>query len=419
MTLSIMQGQKAPWFYTIPVFLIIATLSLNARSFDTPKDYPFQVLKGEFAVGTVDLVWVDEGREETLSDDPDDKRHLFIKIWYPANKESVGNAALAPYIPSLNELDNPEYFRPLSLLSSRSYLNIPISQKKPNYPVLVYNHGGGEIRFSGSFVTEELASQGYIVVSIGHPGFNLSSRFPDWYVFKNDWTRKWYEENSVLLESKSDKDKKIATEIRFDYYGELFEIWRKDAKFVLDKLALINKSDSFFSGYLDVNKLGMLGWSFGGALSIQMTHDDPRVRAAVLHDGALFGDIFLKGTNKPVMLMHGKARHKETESEGKSYGMEKWIKRDNLFSQNTSSPWYELDIKGEASTHQYFSDRVLFDKKYDIEKAHRTHEIIIDHTLRFFDRYLKNESNDFHNVKGEDNDEFHFRSFNNGSLKND
>jgi dienelactone hydrolase len=46
-----------------------------------------------------------------------------------------------------------------------------------------------------------------------------------------------------------------------------------------------------FFGRPDLTRIGMLGWSFGGATSLQMSRDDPRVKAAVNYDGDLFGDV--------------------------------------------------------------------------------------------------------------------------------
>src|SRR5688500_3531428 len=39
---------------------------------------------GPFAVGTLDTLWVDPRRPETLTKAPDDKRHVPVQIWYPA-----------------------------------------------------------------------------------------------------------------------------------------------------------------------------------------------------------------------------------------------------------------------------------------------------------------------------------------------
>jgi hypothetical protein len=48
---------------------------------------------------------------------------------------------------------------------------------------------------------------------------------------------------------------------------------------------------------LDLSRIGMMGWSFGGATAMQMSRNDPRVKALVDQDGQLFGDVRDKGTS--------------------------------------------------------------------------------------------------------------------------
>jgi hypothetical protein len=56
---------------------------------------------GKFAIGRQFFYWTDETRLETITDAPDDKRRLFVQIWYPAKK---GGKPAAEYYPNLLEL---------------------------------------------------------------------------------------------------------------------------------------------------------------------------------------------------------------------------------------------------------------------------------------------------------------------------
>ena len=52
----------------------------------------------------------------------------------------------------------------------------------------------------------------------------------------------------------------------------------------------------------------MYGWSFGGAASIEASIFDKRVKAAIDHDGQLFGNAHRGIITSPFMLFHsGKA----------------------------------------------------------------------------------------------------------------
>ena len=85
----------------------------------------------------------------------------------------------------------------------------------------------------------------------------------------------------------------------------MFPLWVGDAIYTLDNIERLNAEDKGrFAGRLDLDRIGAFGWSFGGATSIQLTRSDPRIRAALDHDGQLFGDVREKGTDKPIMLLH-------------------------------------------------------------------------------------------------------------------
>jgi hypothetical protein len=44
--------------------------------------------KGEFKVGTQTFHFIDESREETYTEDKNDKRELMVQVWYPAQNIS-------------------------------------------------------------------------------------------------------------------------------------------------------------------------------------------------------------------------------------------------------------------------------------------------------------------------------------------
>ena len=56
---------------------------------------------GEFPIGRRFFYWTDESRAETITEDPNDKRKLFVQLWYPAQK---GGKIAAEYYPNLEEL---------------------------------------------------------------------------------------------------------------------------------------------------------------------------------------------------------------------------------------------------------------------------------------------------------------------------
>ena len=47
------------------------------------------VPSGEYIIGSTNYTVTDESRDETQTDNPNDKRELFVEVWYPANLEEV------------------------------------------------------------------------------------------------------------------------------------------------------------------------------------------------------------------------------------------------------------------------------------------------------------------------------------------
>jgi hypothetical protein len=64
--------------------------------------------------------------------------------------------------------------------------------------------------------------------------------------------------------------------------NDVFPTWTADACYTLDKIAELERTPGqLFHKRLDLSRIGMMGWSFGGAVAIQMSREDPRVKAAV------------------------------------------------------------------------------------------------------------------------------------------
>src|SRR5262249_39053619 len=154
--------------------------------------------------------------------DPNDQRHLPIRIWYPA--EPVAGGAPAPYIVTPAEFGPSSAFKPVEHVKTNSVTNAPLAKAERKYPVLIYNHGAGWPRFSATFVTEQLASHGYVVVSIDHPGLDRTVLFSDGTGFKAD---------TLAVPTPDPKDLKASQGRAMDFLNRVaFPIWIEDSRFV-------------------------------------------------------------------------------------------------------------------------------------------------------------------------------------------
>ena len=108
---------------------------------------------GPYQVGTTTYYWVDESRPEIFTGNPDDRRELLVRIWYPAEVDA--NATPEPYGPhpdvilsfptsSITVSADIEFTlsaEELVMTPSHSYRDAPVSDAAASYPVLIFSHG--------------------------------------------------------------------------------------------------------------------------------------------------------------------------------------------------------------------------------------------------------------------------------------
>jgi dienelactone hydrolase len=286
-------------------------------------------------------------------------------------------------------------FDDLRLVRTHSYQEAPVSQKKGPYPVLVFSHGYGAIAVQNTALMEELASHGYAVFSIGHTYESVVEIFPDGRQIrfsprkKIDMAISNLEKGAEEIKS-GDQAASIALIKKFntpEAWGGSLDIWTADTQFVIDWLEKMNTDDPAgpFYGRLDMEKVGVLGMSFGGATASQVLFEDHRVKATINMDGgAPVGDLIDLPLNKPYMYMSSEP----ATSLGKlnqtvfDYMMEK-----------ASTDVYCITVM--ESKHENFMDLSVYSPllKYtgllgnmDGQKMLR---IMNAYTLAFFERHLK------------------------------
>ncbi len=354
-------------------------------------ELPFPEPTGRYPVGVTERHWTDSARPDPLTSDPDDLRRVPARIWYPAAKGVDAAAGGASYVPDAQEFEGVGAIE--QALHVRTHAVLDASSADGRFPVLVYHHGGGWPRFIGTALGVELASHGYVVVSVGHDGFNQAVRRPDGSSALAD-AAPFPEEQGDLLNDALRS---------WDFLDDVhFPQWVADAKFALDQLEELDTGGTL-EGKLDLERIGMYGWSFGGATSIEMLVQDERVKAAVDLDGQLFGTASETGTSKPFLLakasgVSGLPRSDDPDEQARiDAAVEELLGRvaaeENALIAASSGPWHLVEIAG--ADHGTFSDFPHLTPAAEGGLAPtRSHEILTTLLRAFFGEYLLGEASD-------------------------
>ena len=356
------------------------------------KKLPVELPKptGTYAIGTITYSLIDKSRKEIYSHDSQHPfRELVMQIWYPARLK--GNETPAPYISSslklhiqeVLEKKEPFLFGGAGYIeadvTTHTFLNAVVSDKEVKYPVIVFSHGFGGPRYLSTNLFEELASHGYIVVAFNHTYTSEPTEFPDGRIIRasSEWAQ--------FVKNKDELEKAHNLEII---------TWIADLQFVLDQLALINRQDTQnkLNNKLDLNHIGIMGHSFGGAAATSLCRIDPRCKAGVNMDGPLFGQNQDIGFDKPFMFLFAEPFKVPVGHPNENY-YNMVIKQNEeqimkLYDNLTNDVYY---IVLKDADHMSFSDWNLIKKVNKTDKINPQEAVFITRNLlvNFFDKYLK------------------------------
>ncbi|GAB2560554.1 alpha/beta hydrolase family protein [Nocardia heshunensis] len=248
---------------------------------------------GQIAVGTTTLHLVDQNRPDPFH--PERPRELMVSVFYPA--ADVEHYLRAHYVSSqlVPELEQQIGVELPGLLTN-SYSDAPAAGD--SYPVILYSPGAGVTRLLGTGLAEDLASRGYVVVTIDHTyETGPAVEFP----------------GGRLAQFESQPGG-FTPELRKRYIDARLP----DIGFVLDSLTQLahgNNPDAEqralpagLDHALDLGHVGMVGHSSGGYTAVEALHDDHRIGAAVDLDGQLgvdadFGRAAVEGVDRPVLVL--------------------------------------------------------------------------------------------------------------------
>ncbi len=284
---------------------------------------------GHYRAGTVRLHLADPARIDPTSP-AHGIRELMVQVWYPA--AGTRGFPAAPYLTPLaaaHFLASSSLPPGTTLPQTTGHVSAPVDRRHGPYPVVLYSPGGGADGSLDTGLVEDLAGHGYVVVTMDDTNESPEVEFPGGRLVTGTFA--------------PDTDAKSL---------EAQQIRAADASSVLNDLTVLNNGGNpdtehaplpaGLAGSLDLSRVGMFGWSLGGAASAQAMHDDPRIKAAINMDGRFWGPLAREGVNRPFLLLTGSEHTEQNDP--------------TLTSFLAASTGPKLHLALANSQHQTFSD---------------------------------------------------------------
>ncbi|MFL0269330.1 alpha/beta hydrolase family protein [Candidatus Clostridium radicumherbarum] len=367
-------------------------------------------------IGRTVRLLTDNKRKELLND-ADEKRKIIISIFYKID-ENLSETKQAYYMDIFHPRQEEfiqrfagkknlagqkvceEY---LKYININTFNNVPIIKNDILYPIIIYSPGLGMDRDSLIYNIEKLVSEGYIVITLGH-------------IYDADFT--------ILPDGGIIEQANHIANSTFEEKEQLINIRKEDVLFLLDELRILNSKDELIKEKLDLNKIGILGHSLGGAAIFKAALEDTRIKAVVMLDGSLqyfnLTKDILEGKRLNIPFLNfrrGTIDYEEEMKKAIEFNAEKMngeefkkrivMRHQTLLGQIKGQKelyeyleGYKSFIKLKNSEHLTFTDwPVIYNQEMenDILPIKEAHEIISEITVSFYNEFLCGVEGDYRN----------------------
>ena len=358
-----------------------------------PKKY----ILGKYAVGTKCFSFVDEGRKEVLGD-AEGNRKISVRMYYPVDPEAVKGKNKAVIFSENKKaaIMKAYHIRKVSddMNCADYYEDIPMPGGS-RFPLIMFSMGYRSYVESNTYLLCSLASNGYIIASVGHAYEAVENDYEDGSFDLYD-----KKINKIMMNgrfgAKRAQKKLIRTKMGYQEALDQFEVfqdkwtpyikgrvdeWRQDIERALVEVK------KRYKNHLDLSRgVGASGHSLGGCLAYYLCRYNPEFSCGINMDGGLFGEYPEKQMEKPFCQISC-IEHLNEET------------RPFL---NTNADTYLVafsDMKHMGFTDAKFYIPIkMLSGKLDSEELFR--HLVYSHA-RFFDKYLKGMDVEFKGMRSD------------------
>lgn len=350
-TLSRLASSTQPAARTEPV-----SSSASMRFYRLPPAVvvcPHRPPTGPYAVGLI-RHWVEDPSRRNRYQVSTNGSFMAM-IWYPANPRRHIPEWLDERIVAADpEYETAAWMDRIPRFTGHSFLDAPLLVDAGRCPILLYSHGLGSGRTEPYEMGENLASHGFIVVSVNHwdAGYEV---FPDGRYLKD-------------LSSKS------ATAA-----GHLDRV--RDLALMLDELGRIELAHPILRDGLDLTRIAAAGFSWGGDTAGDLARLDARCLAAIAIDqggaSSTAPDLVRLGLQKPSLTIN-RSDNSAAILFGKATTRAYWLRLSNTV---------HLDLHG--SSWAFDATVASFPSVREVSRT------INAYVLSFLDRVLRHKDDSF------------------------
>lgn len=277
--------QTVPWLLSssnAPVAMEVGTGHGPHRFYRVPARHfltPFAPPTGPCPVGRIDRRLTDYTRRIRFSVITNSS--FQVAVWYPA-KPKAGSWPIPwgdlPVLRDTNYIGH-DWMDRLPYVVSYAASDLPLADTSAKWPVVVLSPGWTAVRHDLFEKADELASHGFVVIAPDH-----------------------FDAHGVVL-----PDGRYAAGGPYRGWSESGLRDRvQDCVLIVDQVEQWNLHDSFFRGRLNLDEVGVVGFSWGGVTAFEFCRVDGRCRAAVGLDpgGYSAPELTEFGLQKPSLTIH-------------------------------------------------------------------------------------------------------------------
>ncbi|RYD23065.1 MAG: hypothetical protein EOP88_05650 [Verrucomicrobiaceae bacterium] len=322
------------------------------------------VLTGHHPVGTLTVELPADAVSPTL----------VAQIWYPAR--SGGNPVRSRWLPDPVLAPEPPFHR-ISHAFSNATEGADLLDGPKKLPIVFYEHSWTGHRAENVAQVEAMASHGFVVVAVDHPGQAERVRYAD----------------GSVVPSRLPAQLDLSTDKAVSDFEALAEecLSKRIVEIARVRHALREGLAPKLEGRLALEQTGIFGFSFGGTCALRICSQDASFVAGANEDGFFLGEDAPPGPflffdqempdwlSQPAVAGEGSAEELTRKSEGRIRAAMGRPDRERVIVDGT---------RHESFCDRIFTCRIPRLARTGTRPAAEVHDIITSRLVAFFSTYL-------------------------------